>query len=50
MQDHDQGVKTAKNIAAIVYLLVLIFLVGGSYLDQHRDAERVSIASAAHKP
>ncbi len=31
---HDSS-KKVKNIAAIVYLLVLGFLVGGSYLDQH---------------
>ena len=29
--------KRAKNIAAVLYLLVLTFLVGGSYLNQQRD-------------
>ena len=30
--------KKVKNIAAVIYLLVLIFVVGGSYLDQQRSA------------
>lgn len=30
----DDGSKKAKNIAAIVFLLVLSFLVGGSYWHQ----------------
>ena len=34
----DNGSKKVKNLAAIVYLLVLIFLVGGSYLNQQRHA------------
>jgi|GEM_PF-1278525 hypothetical protein len=33
----DDGSKNVKNFAAIVYLLVLIFLVGGSYINQHRN-------------
>ena len=38
MSDHqaDDGSKKVKNIAAVLYLLVLTFLVGGSYLNQHR--------------
>ena len=32
----DDGGKKAKNIAAVVYLAVLIFLVGGSYINQQR--------------
>ena len=39
MSNHNNdidGVKKVKNIAAVVYLLVLTFLVGGSYIDQHR--------------
>jgi len=34
-QKSDDGVKKVKNIAAVIYLLVLVFLVGGSYLNQH---------------
>lgn len=34
--EHD-GSKKVKNIAAVIYLLVLTFLVGGSYLHQQRD-------------
>lgn len=30
--------KKAKNIAAVLYLLVLAFLVGGSYLHQQQTA------------
>jgi len=30
----DDGSKRAKNIAAVLYLIVLVFLVGGSYLNQ----------------
>lgn len=33
----DDGSKKAKNIAAIVYLLVLSFLVGGSYWHQQQE-------------
>lgn len=30
--------KKVKNIAAVVYLLLLVFLVGGSYLHQQSNA------------
>ena len=40
----DPHIKKAKNIAAIVYLLILAFLVGGSYLDQQREAARGAAA------
>ena len=29
--------KKVKNIAAVLYLLIMIFLVGGSYLHQQSD-------------
>jgi len=29
--------KKVKNIAAVLYLLILVFLVGGSYLHQKSD-------------
>ena len=32
----DDGSKKVKNIAAVLYLLMMIFLVGGSYINQHR--------------
>jgi len=41
----DDGSKKVKNIAAVLYLLVLIFLVGGSYLNQH-DADASSAPPA----
>ncbi len=34
--EHD-GSKRVKNIAAVLYLLVLAFLVGGSYLHQRQN-------------
>lgn len=34
-QNDIAAVKRAKNIAAILYMLVLTFLVGGSYINQH---------------
>ena len=42
-EENADAVKKVKNIAAVVYLLVLTFLVGGSYLHQQRD----SVASEA---
>lgn len=36
-QNHDDGSKRVKNIAAVLYLLVMIFVVGGSYLNQQQD-------------
>ena len=33
----DDGSRRVKNIAAILYLLVLSFLVGGTYIHQHSD-------------
>lgn len=37
-QRPDDGSKRAKNIAAILYLVIMVFLVGGSYWHQHQDA------------
>lgn len=33
-QQEINNVKRAKNIAAVLYLLVLGFIVGGSYFNQ----------------
>jgi hypothetical protein len=45
---HDDGSKKVKNIAAVLFLLVLTFLVGGSYLHQQRaEAEQVAAADSA---
>ncbi|WP_020481481.1 hypothetical protein [Methylomonas sp. MK1] len=45
-QRHDDS-KKVKNIAAVLYLLVLTFLVGGSYLHQQRaDADQVLTTTA----
>jgi hypothetical protein len=49
MNDHNQddGSKKVKNIAAVLYLLVLTFLVGGSYLHQREeDAGQVASTTA----
>jgi hypothetical protein len=46
----DDGVKNAKNIAAVVYLLVLVFLIGGSYINQHRNNSAVDSAASTVKP
>jgi hypothetical protein len=35
----DEATRRAKNIAAIVYMIVLIFVVGGSYIHQHRQTQ-----------
>lgn len=42
----DVGSKKVKNIAAIVYLLVLVFLVGGSYWNQQQSADTTSEKTA----
>jgi hypothetical protein len=41
----DEATRRAKNIAAIVYMIVLIFLVGGSYIDQHKQTTAVETES-----
>jgi len=38
-QHEKDASKKVKNIAAILYLLVMIFLVGGSYINQHKLAD-----------
>lgn len=40
-QSPDDGSRRVKNIAAILYLLVLSFLVGGSYIHQHSNQKTV---------
>ncbi|MGZ0080312.1 hypothetical protein JWZ98_09045 [Methylomonas sp. EFPC1] len=46
-RNHDDGSKKVKNIAAVLYLLVLTFLVGGSYLHQQQaDAAQVASTTA----
>ena len=46
----DDGSKRAKNIAAIVYLAVLIFLVGGSYINQQRGDAPEQVSASPAKP
>ena len=37
----DDGSRRVKNIAAILYLIVMAFLVGGSYVHQHSSEKTV---------
>ena len=37
----DDGSRRVKNIAAILYLIVMAFLVGGSYVHQHSAEKSV---------
>lgn len=48
-QHPDDGSKKVKNISAVLYLLVLTFLVGGTYLHQ-QQTETALAAPAAAKP
>ena len=52
MSDHhsDDGSKKVKNIAAVLYLLVLTFLVGGSYINQHRAEAASAKPTSVVKP
>lgn len=34
---HDDGSKRVKRIAAVLYLLIMAFVVGGTYLNQHAE-------------
>ncbi len=50
-QNEIDSIKKVKNIAAVLYLLVLTFLVGGSYLHQQRgDAPANPAQAATAKP
>ena len=46
----DDGSKKAKNITAIIYMLVLIFLVGGSYINQQRQTNVTATAASTIAP
>ncbi len=37
--NQDETAKKARRIAAIIYILVLAFIVGGSWFHQNRLAE-----------
>lgn len=49
-QSKDDGSRRAKNIAAILYLIVLTFLVGGSYLHQQRQSASVAADVSTIEP
>jgi hypothetical protein len=38
----DDGSKRVKNIAAVLYLFVMVFIVGGSYWHQQSAADAAS--------
>lgn len=47
-QSDAQAVKKAKNIAAVLYLLVLAFVVGGSYINQQQMFSSNAESQSAH--
>ena len=46
----NDGSKKVKNIVAIIYLLVLGFLVGGSYYNQNKPTGFGSAPATASQP
>jgi len=45
----EQTIKRVKNIAAMVYLLVMVFLLGGSWWHQQHKAETSAPTSASSR-
>lgn len=45
-QLHDDGSKRVKRIAAVVYLLLMAFVVGGSYFNQHDAGDQSQSTSS----
>jgi hypothetical protein len=43
---HDDGSKRVKRIAAVVYLLLMAFVVVGSYLNQHYAGDQSQSTSS----
>ena len=48
-QSDAQAVKKAKNIAAVLYLLVLTFVVGGTYINQQQMVSSNAESQSAHQ-
>jgi hypothetical protein len=46
----DDGSKRVKNITAVIYLLVMIFIVGGTYLHQQEKLEQPQAFSKETPP
>lgn len=44
----DDSGKRIKNIAAVIYLLLMVFVVGGSYLNQRGYLDGLSQSAAAN--
>lgn len=47
---NNDGSRRVKNIAAILYLLVLMFLVGGSFIHQQSNEKSVDQVSEQVNP
>ena len=45
----DDSGKRVKNIAAVLYLLVMVFVVGGSYLNQQGYIDGLSQSATQSK-
>lgn len=45
----EEKVKQVKNIAAVVYLVVLAFLVGGSWWHQQQNPEMPTATSLSSR-
>ncbi|CAA9892041.1 conserved hypothetical protein [Candidatus Methylobacter favarea] len=46
MSDHDQ-VKKAKRLAAVVYLLIMAVIMGGTYVSEQNKKQKVKMAEGA---
>lgn len=44
-ENHDEASKRVKNIAAVLYLLLMLFVVGGTYWHQQQDGAESANAS-----
>jgi len=51
MKEHqqDENIKTAKNIAAVVYLLTMIVITGGSYIHQQNGEAAQEVKISQHQ-
>lgn len=48
-QNDADAAKRVKNIAAVLYMIVLTFLVGGSYLHQQQHASSDTVESQVNQ-
>jgi len=45
----NESIKKAKNIAAVVYLLAMIVITGGSYFHQQSKETATSVSARQHQ-